>query len=109
MNTTSLPTQASAASWPSLNHGASMRPPESSIVLAAAVKGESRSFWAMAHTWLLDLFNAPSMREVEARCVPSVAFTPSGPLVYQRQIDRSTAQLRRENRERRELKHTATG
>jgi len=51
-----------------------------SIVLAA-VKGVSRCFWA-AYTWLLDLFTAPSMRDVEPRCMPSVAFTPSGPLVY---------------------------
>jgi len=67
MNTTSWPTQASVASWQSL-------------------KGESRSFWATARTWLLDLFTAPSMRDVEPRCLPSVAFTPSGPLVYQWQI-----------------------
>ena len=83
MNTTSLPTQASVASWPSLNGGVSMRSPESPIVLAAAAKGKSRSFWAAAHTWLLDLFTAPPMPEVEPRRVPSVAFTPSGPLVYE--------------------------
>ena len=52
-----------------------------SIVLAA-VKGVSRCFWA-AYTWLLGLFTAAPMRDVESRCIPSVAFTPSGPLVYQ--------------------------
>jgi len=62
--------------------------PATSIVLAAAVKGVSRCFWA-AYTWLLDLFTAPSMRDVEPRCMPSVAFTPSGPPVYQWQDARS--------------------
>jgi hypothetical protein len=54
---TSLPTQTSAASWPS-------------------PKGES-------HRWPVDLVTAPSMEDVEPRQLPSVAFTPSGPLVYQ--------------------------
>ena len=66
---TSLPTQASVASRPSL-------------------KGESRCFCVASHTWLLDLVTAPSMQDVEPRCLPSVAFTPSGPLVYQWQKDR---------------------
>jgi hypothetical protein len=66
---TSLPTQASVASWPSL-------------------KGESGCFCVASHTWLLDLVTAPSMQDVEPRCLPSVAFTPSGPLVYQWQKDR---------------------
>jgi NAD(P)-dependent dehydrogenase (short-subunit alcohol dehydrogenase family) len=56
-----------------------------SIVLAA-VKGVSRCFWA---AWLLDLFTVASMRDVEPRCMPSVAFTPSGPPVYQWQDARS--------------------
>src|SRR5271165_5308306 len=43
---TSLPTQTSAASWPS-------------------PKGES-------HSWLADLVTAPSMQDVEPRCLPSV-------------------------------------
>ena len=83
MNTISLPTRASVASWPSLNGGVLMRSPGSPIVLAAAAKGKSRNFWAAAHTWLLDLFTAPPMPEVEPRRLPSVAFTPSGPLVYE--------------------------
>ena len=66
---TSLPTQASVASWPSL-------------------KGESRCFCAASRTWLLDSVTAPSMQDVEPRCLPSIAFTPSGPLVYQWQKDR---------------------
>jgi hypothetical protein len=57
--------------------------PATSIVRAAAVKGVSRSFWAGTYTWFLDLFTAPSMRDGEPRSMPSVAFTPSGPLVYQ--------------------------
>jgi hypothetical protein len=73
MNTTSWPTQASVASW-------------------ASLEGESRSFWATARTWLLELFTSALTRDVEPRCQPSVAFTPSGPLVYQWQIHRSTAQ-----------------
>ncbi len=73
MNTTSWPTQASVASW-------------------ASLEGESRSFWATARTWLLELFTSALTRDVEPRCLPSVAFTPSGPLVYQWQIHRSTAQ-----------------
>ena len=62
---TSLPTQTSAASWPS-------------------PKGES-------HRWLVDLVAAPSMEDVEPRRLPSVAFTTSGPLVYQWQKNRSEA------------------
>jgi len=45
-------------------------------------QGVSRNFWAVTYTWLLDLFTAPSMRDGEPRFMPSVAFTPSGPLVY---------------------------
>src|ERR1700693_704806 len=54
---TSLPTQASVASWPSL-------------------KGESRCFCAASRTWLLDLVTAPSMQDVGPRCLPSVASRP---------------------------------
>jgi hypothetical protein len=94
MYTTSLPTQPSAASLPSLNDGVSMQSPGTPIALAAAVKGESRNFWATARTWLLTLFTPTSIRDVEPRWLPSVVFTPSGLLVYQWQIDRSTAQDR---------------
>ena len=62
---TSLPTQTSAASWPS-------------------PAGES-------HGWLVDLVTAPSMQDIEPRRLSSVAFTPSGPLVYQWQKNRSEA------------------
>ncbi len=62
---TSLPTQTSAASWPS-------------------PKGESQR-------WLVNLVNAPLMQDAEPRRLPSVAFTPSGPLVYQWQKSRSEA------------------
>jgi hypothetical protein len=89
MNTTSLPTQASVASWPSLNGAVSTQSSVTSIVLAAAVQGESHSFLATARTWLRDLFTPPSTQDLERRCLPSIAFTPGGPLVYQWQIDLS--------------------
>jgi hypothetical protein len=57
--------------------------PATSIVRAAAIKGVSRSFCPATYTRLLDLFTAPSVRDGEPRCMPLVAFTPSGPLVYQ--------------------------
>jgi hypothetical protein len=88
MNTTSLPTQASVASWLSLNGAVSTQFSATSIVLAAAVQGESHSFLATARRWLRDLFTPPSTQE--RRYLPSVAFTPAGPLVYKWQIDLST-------------------
>src|SRR5260370_39364990 len=78
----SLPTQASIASWRSLNGGVSMLSPATSIVLAAAVKGESRSLRATEPTRLMDLFTATSMRVIEPGRLPSVDFTPSGSLLY---------------------------
>jgi hypothetical protein len=62
---TSLPTQTSTASWPS---------PQGEL-----------------HRWLVDWVTAPSMEDAEPRPLPSVAFTPSGPLVYQWQKIRSEA------------------
>ena len=62
---TSLTTQTSVASW-------------------SSPKGES-------DRWLVDLVTGPSIEDVEARRLPSVAFTPSGPLVYQWQKNRSEA------------------
>jgi hypothetical protein len=62
---TSLPSQTSVAPWPS-------------------PKGQS-------HGWLVDLVTAPSRQDVEPCRLPSVAFTPSGPLVYQWQKNRSEA------------------
>src|ERR1700730_5152571 len=98
MNTTSLPTQTSLASWPSLNGAVSTQSSATSIVLAPhsgawvrAVQGESHRFLATARTWLRDLFTPPSTQDLERRCRPSIAFTPGGPLVYQWQIDLSTA------------------
>lgn len=44
MNTTSLPTQASVASWLSMNGAVSTQSSATSIVLAAAVQGGSHSF-----------------------------------------------------------------
>src|SRR5271165_4341346 len=96
MNTTSLPTQASVASWLSLNGAVSTQSSATSIVLAAAVlaaavQGESHSFLATARTWLRDLCTPPSTQDLERRYLPSVAFTPAGPLVYKWQIDLRTA------------------
>jgi hypothetical protein len=90
MNTTSLPTQASVASWLSLN-GVSTQSSATTIVLAEAVQGESHSLLATARTWLWDLFTSPSTQDLERRYLPSVAFTPAGPLVYKWQIDLSIA------------------
>jgi hypothetical protein len=89
MNTTSLPTQASIASWPLLNGAVSTQSSATSIVLAAAVQNESHTFLATACTWLRYLFTPPSTQDLERRCLPTVAFTPGGPLVYQWQIDLS--------------------
>jgi hypothetical protein len=91
MNTTSLPTQASVASWISSDDAVSTRSSATSIVLAAAVQGESHSFLATVRTWLRNLFTPPSTQDLERRCLPSVAFTPTEPLVYKWQIDLGTA------------------
>jgi hypothetical protein len=100
MNTTSLSTHASAASLPLFNDAVSMWSPATSIVQAAAVKDKSHSFLATARAWFRDLFTPSLMREVEPRSLPSVAFMPSGPLVYQWQIYTSQpARLRSDNRE----------
>ena len=45
MNTPSLPPQASVASWPSLNGAVSTQSSATSIILAAAVQGESHDFF----------------------------------------------------------------
>jgi hypothetical protein len=50
---------------------------------AAAVKDKSRGLWAMALRWLRHLLSVPSARDLESYYLPSVVFTPSGPLVYQ--------------------------
>jgi hypothetical protein len=68
-----------------------MRPPETSVVLTAAVNGDSRSLWATARARVLRLFTVLSARSAEPYCPPSVAFTPGGPLVYKWQINRSNA------------------
>ena len=89
MNTTSLPTQASVASCLSMNGAVSTQSSATSIVLAAAVQEGSHSFLATARTWLRALFTPASTQDLERRYLPSVAFTPAGPLVYKWQIDRS--------------------
>jgi hypothetical protein len=88
MNKTPFPTQA-VAFLASLNGRLGMRPSETSFPLTAAANSDSRSLWATARTRVLYLFTALSVRDAEPRCVPSAAFTPSGPLVYQWQINRS--------------------
>jgi len=91
MHTTSLHTQGSGASCLSLNVAAPPQSSATSIVLAAVVQGESHSFLATARTWLRDLFTPPSTQDLKRRGLPSVAFTPAGPLVYNWQLDLSTA------------------
>jgi hypothetical protein len=39
----------------------------------------------------LYVFTPPSTQDLKRRCLPSVAFTPAGPLVYNWQLDLSTA------------------
>jgi hypothetical protein len=82
MNTICLLTQVSVASWPSLNGGVSVRSSESPIVLAAA-ESKSGSLRVAAHKWFLGWFTASPMPEAEPGRLPSVAFTPSGLLVYE--------------------------
>jgi hypothetical protein len=50
---------------------------------AGAVKDKSRGFWAMALRWFREPLSAVSGRDLESYYLPSVVFTPSGPLVYQ--------------------------
>ena len=69
MSGASFPTQALVASWSSL-------------------KARSRCFCVASRTWLPDFVTAPSMQEVEPSRLPSIAFAPGGPLVYQWQVDR---------------------
>ena len=83
MNMTSLLTNASDPSLSSLNGNLSMRSPATSLVKAGSVKGKWRTLWVTARRWLGDLFTPPSAGDGDSRCPVSVAFTPSGPLVYQ--------------------------
>jgi hypothetical protein len=76
----------SEESLPARDHTVPMRSPATSIVLAEAVcrsETESRSFWTRARAWLRDLFTKPSTQDIKPSSQVSVAFTPSGPLVYQ--------------------------
>jgi hypothetical protein len=74
-------------------------PPMSLLLLALVLKTygdvyrtiKRSSFWITAHTWLRGFFTPPWTQDLERRCLPSVAFTPGGPLVYQWQMDLSTA------------------
>ncbi len=59
-----------------------------------ARRPQSRSFRATVRTSLWDSFSPPSARDVESRCLPSVVFMPIGPLAYQWQTNRNTAQDR---------------
>ena len=83
VNTTSLLTNASDPSLSSLNGNLSMRSPATSLVKAGSVKDKWRTLWVTARRWLGDLLTPASAGDGASRCPVSVAFTPSGPLVYQ--------------------------
>jgi hypothetical protein len=83
MNMTSLLTNASDPSLSSLNGNVSMRSPATSLVKAGSVKDKWRTLWVTARRWLGDLLTPASAGDGASRCPVSVAFTPSGPLVYQ--------------------------
>jgi len=83
MNMTSLLPNASDPSLSSLNGNLSMRSPATSLVKAGSVKDKWRTLWVTALRWLGDLLTPPSAGDGDSRCPVSVAFTPSGPLVYQ--------------------------
>ena len=83
MNMTSLLTNASDPSLSSLNGNLSMRSPATSLVKAGSVKDKWRTLWVTARRWLGDLLTPASAGDGASRCPVSVAFTPSGPLVYQ--------------------------
>ena len=83
MNMTSLLTNASDPSLSSLNGNLSMRSPATSLVKAGSVKDKWRTLRVTARRWLGDLLTPPSAGDGASRCPVSVAFTPSGPLVYQ--------------------------
>jgi hypothetical protein len=56
-------------------------PTKASVTSVSSLKGESRCC-AASRTGLLDLVTAPSMQDSPI-CLPTVAFTAGGPLVYQ--------------------------
>ena len=82
MNMTSLLPNASDPSLSSLNGNLSMRSPATSLVKAGSVKDKWRTLWVTARRWLGDLLTPASAGDGASRCPVSVAFTPSGPLVY---------------------------
>ena len=83
MNMTSLLPNASDPSLSSLNGNLSMPSPATSLVKAGSVKDKWRTLWVTARRWLGDLLTPASAGDGTSRCPVSVAFTPSGPLVYQ--------------------------
>jgi hypothetical protein len=83
MNMTSLLTNASDPSLSSLDGNVSMRSPATSLVKAGSVKDKWRTLWVTARRWLGDLLTPASAGDGASGCPVSVAFTPSGPLVYQ--------------------------
>jgi hypothetical protein len=58
-------------------------PTKASVTSGSSLKGKSRCCCAASRTGHLDLVTAPSMQDIVEICLPSVAFTPGGPLVYQ--------------------------
>jgi hypothetical protein len=74
---TFLPAKASVCSWPS--------PKSESLCLCAASRRQ-----------LQNLVSATPSQDAEPRRLPSLTFTPSGPLVYQWQINRRSMMIRPE-------------
>jgi hypothetical protein len=78
-----------------LQNAAPRRSPATRFWLAEAGqrnKTKVRSLWAKARALLRDLFSTPSNQDLKPTPGVSVIFTPVGLLVYQWQIDHSTAQ-----------------
>jgi hypothetical protein len=78
-----------------LQKAAPRRSPATRFWLAEAGqrnKTKVRSLWAKARALLRDLFSTPSNQDLKPTPGVSVIFTPVGLLVYQWQIDHSTAQ-----------------
>ena len=68
MNTTSLPSSSLSCCVDIIGTApCQLSLPATSIVLAAAVQGESHSFLATVRTWLRDLFTPASTQDLERR------------------------------------------
>jgi hypothetical protein len=82
MNSIYLSTNTSDVPLSSFNGDVSIWPLASSVVSAGSAKDKSRAFRATMRRLLGGLLSPHSARGLEFHCPFSVAFTPSGPLVY---------------------------